>query len=164
MLSPCVRWMIQRDMLEVLDIENRSFEFPWDKDYFVRCLRQRNCIGRVADRDGVVAGYMVYELFRDRLHVLNFAVHPGCFRQGVGRAMVRWLFGALSPCHRSRIILEVRETNLPAQLFWRAMGFRAVRIEHGFYDETDEDAIVFQYRLANTERSDHEPVRRSRLS
>ena len=37
-----IRWMIRRDMAEVLDIEGQCFEFPWSEDDFVRCLRQRN--------------------------------------------------------------------------------------------------------------------------
>ena len=36
-----IRWMIRRDMPEVLQIEAASFEFPWLEDDFIRCLRQR---------------------------------------------------------------------------------------------------------------------------
>ena len=48
-----IRWMIRRDMPEVLDIENQAFEFPWTEEDFIRCLRQRNCIGMVAELDQV---------------------------------------------------------------------------------------------------------------
>ena len=34
-----IRWMIRRDMPEVLDVENDGFEFPWSEDDFIRCLR-----------------------------------------------------------------------------------------------------------------------------
>lgn len=39
-----IRRMVRCDMPEVLDIENRSFEFPWSKGDFIRCARQRNCV------------------------------------------------------------------------------------------------------------------------
>ena len=42
-----IRWMIRRDMPEILEIEKQSFEFPWCEEDFIRCLRQRNCIGMV---------------------------------------------------------------------------------------------------------------------
>ncbi|MEM1305855.1 MAG: ribosomal-protein-alanine N-acetyltransferase RimI, partial [Planctomycetota bacterium] len=45
-----IRWMIRRDMQEVLGIEQESFEFPWLEEDFIRCLRQRNCIGMVAEQ------------------------------------------------------------------------------------------------------------------
>ena len=44
-----VRWMIRRDMPEALNAEQEAFEFPWSEEDFTRCLRQRNCIGMVAD-------------------------------------------------------------------------------------------------------------------
>jgi len=69
-----IRWMIRRDMAEVIAIETESFEFPWSEDDFVRCLRQRNCIGMVAEMDDQVVGFMIYELHKNRLHILNFAV------------------------------------------------------------------------------------------
>ena len=43
-----IRWMIRRDMVDVLDIESAAFEFPWSEEDFIRCLRQRNCIGMIA--------------------------------------------------------------------------------------------------------------------
>ncbi len=141
-----VRWMIRRDMQEVLAIEAESFEFPWSEEEFIRCLRQRNCIGMVAELNDQIVGYMIYELHKNRLHVLNFAVDATGRRQGVGAKMIAKLIGKLSPQRRSRILLEVRETNLAAQLFFRAQGFRAVSVLRDFYDDTTEDAYVMQYR------------------
>ena len=141
-----IRWMIRRDMPEVLDIENRSFEFAWTEEDFIRCLRQRNCIGLVAEHDERVVGFMIYELHKNRLHILNFAVHPEFRRRGVARGMVRKLIGKLSPQRRNRILLEIRETNLAAQLFFREAGFRAISVLREFYEDTPEDAYLMQYR------------------
>ncbi len=44
-----IRWMIRRDMPEVLQTEQESFDYSWTEEDFLRCLRQRNCIGMVAD-------------------------------------------------------------------------------------------------------------------
>ena len=89
---------------------------------------------------------MVYELNKTRLHVLNFAVAPDCRRSGVGSRMLAKLIGKLSSQRRTRIVLEVRETNLPAQLFFRENGFRAVSVLRNYYEDTPEDAYTMQYR------------------
>lgn len=141
-----IRWMIRRDMSSVLDIESHSFEFPWSEDEFIRALRQRNCIGMVAELNEVVVGFMVYELHKNRLHILNFAVNQDYRRNGVGRSMVEKLVSKLSYQRRSRILLEVRETNLPAQLFFKNVGFQAVSVLRDFYEDTTEDAYVMQLR------------------
>jgi len=142
-----IRWMIRRDMPQVQEIENNSFEFAWNEDDFIRCLRQRNCIGMVAENDNdEIVGFMIYELHRNRLHILNFAVHPDHRRKGVGKRMVEKLRQKLSNERRNRIMLEVREWNLEAQLFFKSFGFRAIQILKDFYDDTPEDAYLMLYR------------------
>jgi ribosomal-protein-alanine N-acetyltransferase len=140
-----VRWMIRRDMREVLALEQEAFEFPWSEEDFTRCLRQRNCIGMVAESDDSVVAFMIYELHRSRLHVLNFAVARSHRRLGIGSRMMEKLVGKLSPDRRSRIVLEVRETNLPAQLFFRSLGFRAISVLKDFYQDTTEDAYLMHF-------------------
>jgi [ribosomal protein S18]-alanine N-acetyltransferase len=141
-----IRWMIRRDMPEVLAIEQKSFEFPWCENDFLRCLRQRNCIGMVAEHDDQVVGFMIYELHKARLHVLNLAVGSRFRRLGVGAQMIEKLIGKLSSQRRNRVLLEVRETNLAAQLFFRSSGFRAVSVLREFYEDTPEDAYLMQFR------------------
>jgi [ribosomal protein S18]-alanine N-acetyltransferase len=146
-----IRWMIRRDMNEVLDIERTSFEFPWFEEDFIRCLRQRNCIGMVAEHGERVVGFMIYELHKTRLHILNFAVAPEFRRRGVGRQMIEKLVGKLSSQRRTRITLEVRETNLPAQLFFKSAEFRAVTVLRAYYEDSPEDAYLMQFRHAPDE-------------
>jgi len=153
-----IRWMIRRDMPEVLAIENASFEFPWHEEDFIRCLRQRNCIGMVAEHDDRIVGFMIYELHKTRLHILNFAVAEGIRRHGVGQQMVSKLISKLSPQRRNRVQLEVRETNLAAQLFFRHNGFRAVSVLREYYDDTPEDAYVMEFH--HTEEPQVVPMNR----
>ncbi len=96
-----IRWMIRRDMAEVLDIESEGFEFPWCEDDFIRCLRQRNCIGMVAEQNDRVVGFMIYELHKTRLHLLNFAVAKEYRRQAAGTQMLGKLVAKLSSQRRT---------------------------------------------------------------
>jgi ribosomal-protein-alanine N-acetyltransferase len=160
-----IRWMIRRDMPDVLAIENESFEFPWSEEDFVRCLRQRNCIGMVAEIEDRIVGFMIYELHKTRLHLLNFAVGSIWRRRGIGTQMANKLVGKLSQQRRTRILLEVRETNLAAQLFFRKSGFRAVSVLRRYYDDTPEDAYLMQYRYRAARDESTLPVNRiSRLA
>ncbi len=74
--------------------------------------------------------------------------------------MVRKLIGKLSSQRRTRILLEVRETNLAAQLFFRDSGFRAVSVLRDYYEDTPEDAYLMQYRYAPETAEDVQPVNR----
>jgi [ribosomal protein S18]-alanine N-acetyltransferase len=151
-----IRWMIRRDMPEVLQIEQSSFDFSWTEEDFLRCLRQRNCIGMVAEQGEKVVGFMIYELHKTKLHILNFAIQPAFRRLGVGVQMVTKLVSKLSSHRRTKITLEIRESNLAAQLFFRSQGFRAVRVLRSYYEDSGEDAYLLQYRLAGDLADDAE--------
>lgn len=145
-----IRWLIRRDMPEVLRIEQSSFESPWTDEDFLCYLRQRNCIGMVAEHDHHIVGFMIYELHKSRLNILNFAVAEQARRHGVGTQMVLRLIDKLSQQRRHEILLEVRERNLDAQLFFRVQGFRAISVLRAHYDDTCEDAYIMQYRTDAT--------------
>ncbi len=141
-----IRWMIRRDMPEVLEIGHLGFtDAPWTEHDFIRCLRQRSCIGMVAERGDDVVGYVIYELFKNRLDILNLAVHPSCWRSGVGRQIVDKLKAKLAPERRKALVCEVRETNVKAQIFFKALGFRCVGMIQSHYDDVVEDAYRFRF-------------------
>ena len=146
-----IRWMIRRDMEEVLAIESASFEYAWTEEDFLRCLRQRKCIGMVAEHGDVVCGYMVYELHEHCLQLLNLAVDLAWRHSGVGAAMMECLKSKLSPQRRRRITADIRESNLAAQKFYRACGFAATGVVRGFYDDSGEDAYRFVHTLEATD-------------
>ena len=139
-----IRWMIGHDMAKVLGIEAECFRHPWTVADFLRCLRQRNCIGMVADYENQIVGFMIYELHKNRIHVLDFAVAKDHRRRGVGRQMVAKLVAKLSSNRRTRIVLDVPEKNLDAQLFLRALGFRATQVLREPYPVAKGDAYRFE--------------------
>ena len=159
-----IRWLIRRDMGEVLDIERASFENSWTEEDFLCCLRQRNCIGMVAEHDRRVVGFIIYELHKARLRVLNIAVATDCRRQQVGSQLLTRLVEKLSQQRRREITLDVRESNLPAQLFYQSQGFRAVCVLRRHYDDTEEDAYVMRYLLTAEEEFQSEFALRNRIS
>lgn len=140
-----IRWMIRRDMDEVLKIENECFEQPWSAAEFAAELSQRNVIAKVAEVCELVAGFAIYEMFRDRIELLNFAVRADLWRRGIGTALVENLKDRLSPAKRRKIVTHVRDSNLSAQLFCRANGFRCTRMEPNFYQDSAEDAYRFEF-------------------
>jgi ribosomal-protein-alanine N-acetyltransferase len=61
--------------------------------------------------------------------------------------MVNKLLSKLEPNRRNRIMLEITETNLAGQLFFKKAGFRAISVLKDFYENTDLDAYLMQYRV-----------------
>ena len=82
-----IRWLIRRDMPEVLEIERSCFEYVWTEEDFLCCLRQRNCIGMVSEHDHTIVGFMIYELHKMKLRIINFAVAPVEQRRGIAQGI-----------------------------------------------------------------------------
>jgi len=148
-----IRWLIRRDMPEVLDIEEKSFEYVWTEETFLSHLRQRNCIGMVAEYDSQVVGFVMYELHKGAIEILNFAVDSYYRRASIGRQMADRLKDKLSQQRRREIFFTVRETNIGAQLFFSELEFCAVSVLRNYFEDANEDAFVFRYQL---DRSDKE--------
>ena len=141
------RWLIRRDLPEVLEIENACFEYAWTEEDFLCCLRQRNWIGMVAEHNHAIVGFMIYELHKTKVCITNFAVHPVYQRQGVGAGMIDRLKCKISQQRRDEIVVTVRDSNLDAQKFFRSQGLLWIETLRENYDEINDDAYVMSYLL-----------------
>jgi [ribosomal protein S18]-alanine N-acetyltransferase len=146
-----VRWVIDRDLSEILGIEHESFEFPWREEEFIGRLERRNCIGIVAEANEHVAGYMIYERNEGRIDLLNLAVDSKVRRTGVGKELMTQLIAKLSPSRHSRLLVSIRDSNLSAHLFFKSLGFRCVQVRHDCYENTADDAYDFVYDVQRQE-------------
>ena len=145
-----IRWLLKTDMPEVLEIERACFKFPWTEEDFSSCLVEKNYIGLVTEYDDKMVGVMIYEINKTKLRIINFAVDPVQQRRGIGRQMIRHLVEKLSQQRRSEIVLEVHDSNLAAQMFFKKQEFRAVRVLRNYYTHVLGDAYVMRYRLSNS--------------
>lgn len=141
-----VRWLIKRDMTEVMRIEQQSFEFAWTEQDFLTALRQRNCIGRVVEMNREIVGFVIYEMHKKSVDVINLAVDPQWRRMGLGRALLQRVDDLLHVSRHRRDCVQcvVRDSNLTSQLFLRSTGFKATQVLRGHYDETNDDGYLFR--------------------
>jgi ribosomal-protein-alanine N-acetyltransferase len=142
-----IRWLIRKDLKDVMRIDKRSFKHPYTEEDFLLLLKQRNNIGMVGSIGGHIVAFMIYELIKDRLDLKTLAVDADVRRAGIGRAMIERLAGKLSLDRRTMIDTRVRERNLPAQLFLVSQGFVCEETERDAYEETDESEYLFVHSI-----------------
>jgi len=129
-----IRWMIRRDLPDVLAIEKAS-PGAWTEDNILAGLRASARIGMIAESGDEVVGWMLYQLGERGIRLHRLAVHPERRRCGVGRQLLEKLFSKLIKGRRERMSCWVGESNLEAHLFLRACGWEAVKIENGRHGE-----------------------------
>ena len=135
-----MRWMKRSDLAEVSRIQEE------DEASLGRLATLPRYVSKVAEIDGRVAGSIFYQLGRKKISIVRLAVDLRFRRTGVGSGLISSVVSKLS-AERSLLEAVVCEYNLPAQLFLKSNGLRAV--------ETVEDAGGCWYRfvLANTNLS-----------
>lgn len=147
-----IRWIIRRDVPEVLAIDAASFSpHPWSEDNLLTFLRSRNHIGMVCEIGQRLFGFMVYELHPRCLKLARLAVDPSARRCGIASQMIEKLQSKMSANEegrkrRDRITIDVPEGMLGAQLLFRSHAFRAVRVVRGGCAVTGEDVYRMEYR------------------
>lgn len=146
------RWLIRRDMPEVLEIEKATFEDCWAEEDFLTYMRQRNVIGKVAEQVvehqqyGPIVGFVIYALDKKSMILLNFAVHPAHRRLGIGTKIMQSLRSRLSYAKRRECTVDVKASNLGFQLFLKATGWLCYGT-----DEDDELGEYYKFFLTADE-------------
>jgi ribosomal-protein-alanine N-acetyltransferase len=153
-----MRWMIRRDLPQVLEIEWKSFDEPWTEENFIEVLRMRNCIGMVMEYEEQVIGFVLYELHDHStipgrpIEILNIAVDPEFRRMMIGTAMIEKLKSKLSYQRRRKLIAWISDVNLEAQVWLRSNGFLCTKIAKERYPYRPEmDAYKFEFVTSQEE-------------
>lgn len=155
-MKPTIRYTFNRDINQIVEIEQACFEFPWSKNEFVKLNQpyidgiKNATIGIVAEWQEKIIGYLYYTEESIRYRIINIAVHPDFRRQKVFTILMDKVLSNASRKQKMRVVVAIRETNLFAQLAFKSLGFKAVKILKNFYDVTDEhqeDAYAMRYKV-----------------
>ncbi len=96
--------------------------------------------------DGELLGFAVYWHVVDEIHVINVVVDAARRRRGIGRWLMEDLLLFAREKGATRVLLEVRAGNAPAQALYAAFGFRTFNVRRAYYAD-GEDALEMELAL-----------------
>jgi ribosomal protein S18 acetylase RimI-like enzyme len=118
---------MSRDLIET------GLGWSWTPRRVTRAIGNPNTQVLVARNRGQVAGFGIMEYGDETAHLSLFAVRSEYQRQGLGARMFDWLRSSALTAGIALIKLELRSDNLPAQRFYRALGFTETGQADGYY-------------------------------
>lgn len=145
---PRYRRMTEADIDAIMAIENVIYPHPWTRGNFNDSLRAGyHCW--VMEAGGETIGYSVMMIGAGEAHVLNLSIAAQWQRQGRGREMLQFLLKLARDFSASRILLEVRPSNVAGRGLYAAAGFSEIATRRDYYPARDgrEDAIVLELEL-----------------
>lgn len=134
------------DVDAVHRIEEASFPAPWRREFFAAEVGSEHRYNIVARMDGGIAGYLFAMYVFDEMHVNKIAVEASHRRKGIANALMARCFEFAAAHDVTSISLEVRQSNHPAQDFYRFLDFKKSYVRSRYYPD-GEAAVVMVRQL-----------------
>ncbi len=142
---PSIRPYADHDLDTLVAIEQASFPNAWSREVLAEWIQRADTDCRVLEQEGRVVGFLLVVYETGGLHMVNLAVDPEFRRRGLGLSALERIDELAEERGAERVVLEVRETNLAAQLLYRKAGYRAVGIVSNYYHGEDAYRMVKRF-------------------
>lgn len=146
--EPRLAAMREKDLAEVLAIENAIYTHPWTRGNFADSL-QAGYQCRTWRSGSELLGYFILMVAAGEGHLLNLSVAAAHQRGGHGSRLLREAMQMARGRGALHVFLEVRPSNLGAKALYERFGFRQVALRPGYYPAQGgrEDALVLTLAL-----------------
>ena len=144
-----IRRMRQEDIPLVAELEKETFTDAWSANALLETLAQKQTILLVAFEDKKLIGYVILYYVLEEGEIARIAVSKEHRRQGVGARLLLELESLCVDNGISKILLDVRESNVSAYSFYEDHGFVKDGIRKNFYTGPTENAILMSCEIGN---------------
>jgi tRNA threonylcarbamoyladenosine biosynthesis protein TsaB len=146
-MSPIVRVATLDDLPAILAIERQAPSAAhWPAEEYEKLARSGVVL--VTAEAGQLRGFICAKAVLGEWEIENVVVAPDFHRRGVADGLMHSLINQAEERAASRIVLEVRESNLPARKLYEKHGFLQVGRRSRYYSSPLEDAILYARRCA----------------
>jgi ribosomal-protein-alanine N-acetyltransferase len=119
----------------------------WNAQQFVRLIHASEKICLAADLEGTAYGFAIAGVAADEMEIENIVVTQEKRLHGWGRELLQTLLEHARENHAKKVFLEVRESNLPAIMLYRSLGFAESGRRKDYYSDPQEDALMLSCEL-----------------
>ncbi len=132
------------DLNSIYALEQECFTIPWSMQSLETDLTRNNEVATylVAVEGGRVTGYIGMWMVLDEAQVTNLAVAEDARRKGTGQRLIQRLADIAKERGAVSLLLEVRESNIPARTVYERCGFVQIAVRKAYYENNGEDAII----------------------
>ena len=95
---------------------------------------------------GQLWGFLCARIIAGEWEIENVVVDPGLRHRGIGSQLIESLIVKWKASGASAILLEVRESNVPARGLYERHGFREVGRRASYYQSPEETAVLYSLK------------------
>ena len=144
------RTLSERDLDQIVAIEEAAFSNPWTRQMYIRELENPDVsflyVMRVSHEgpggQSEIVGFCAFWLVLDEIHINNVAVRREFQGRGFGTALLEHVLRVGADRGADRATLEVRRSNGPARRLYERLGFEVAATRPNYYVSPPEDALI----------------------
>ncbi len=139
--SASLRPATAEDLPKILDVECRAHVSPWTQTHFQTELTKPYSTFWVLtddETDSQILGYIIFWFMFDECQILNLAVDLGFRGLGFAKYMMSSCVQLAVRKGLSRVVLEVRKSNLAAIQLYQNLGFTIRQLRKEFYSNGED--------------------------
>jgi [ribosomal protein S18]-alanine N-acetyltransferase len=149
-----IRKVRPSDVRRIIEIERSWAHLShWSEDSYYRLVNDEgftaSYLAEIEDESGrpFTAGFVIFHVAGTNAEVYNIAVDAGHARSGIGKQLMNTVVSESLKRYASRVLLEVRKSNVSAIRFYEGFGFKVLGERKDYYSNPIEDAFVMEKNL-----------------
>lgn len=131
----------------IAELEKESFADSWSKKAIEDTVEQELSCCAVAREEEEIIGYYICYYALDEWEIARIAVAPKRQRQGIGQKLFEHMFCVCDEKKMSRILLDVRESNISAINFYKKNGFVVDGMRKNFYSVPQKENAILMSKV-----------------
>lgn len=129
------------DIPEVKSIETSQNINILSIDSMKNDLSNNNYMYFIAKNGNEIIGYIAISKVIDTIDILSIVIKENYKRKKIGTLLLEYIFNLENV---SKIMLEVRKSNIIAQKFYEKLGFTKIYTREKYYPDNYEDAYIYE--------------------
>jgi len=149
-MPEAIRSAALNDVSAILAIEQQAPNAAhWTPDQYSKLVGSGVVLvaEEAAEEASQICGFICAKAVASEWEIENVVVAAEFLRRGIANELLRALIQRAENEAASAILLEVRESNLPARRLYEKHGFREVGRRRVYYRDPAEDAILYALRF-----------------
>lgn len=142
-----LREMKLNDSVQIAELEQEIFTDAWTQTGIEETFVQSHSVIVVAEEDSKIQGYCILYVVLDEAEIARIGVTERVRYGGVGSLILQFGEKICKEKGVERLLLDVREGNLPARKFYEKHGFLVDGVRKNFYDNPKEDGVLMSKSL-----------------
>lgn len=124
-------------------LEAEIFPDPWSCHEIEATVKQKHTLCAAAMEGDTLLGYFLCYYVLDECEIARIAVAEKARRKGIGQMLFEYMKELCHEKEISRILLDVRESNRIAIIFYEKNGFKTDGVRRLYYGgDNPEDAVL----------------------